>query len=98
MGGRRPTGGISIVPEPEARLARAASAAAAAAAAPRAASAPGAAAASAGARALRNLAAGAARFREADRDGLLAALDPLSRAARAEPPAFHLVHRPLDFL
>src|SRR5207244_9246540 len=40
----------------------------------------------------------AARFGEADRDGLLATLDRLSGTARLELAALHLVHGALDLL
>src|SRR5205085_2177454 len=44
-----------------------------------------------------NLSAGAARFRQADGDRLLAALDALAGAAAAQRAAFFLVHRALHF-
>src|SRR5919198_1902073 len=40
----------------------------------------------------------AARFAQADRDRLLAARDPLARAARAQRAVLAFVHRALDFL
>src|SRR5512147_1719667 len=49
-------------------------------------------------RLLRDFAAFATRLGETDRDGLLAALDRLPRAARLQLPALHLVHRLFDLL
>src|SRR5262245_3452803 len=46
----------------------------------------------------RHLAAGPASLAEPDRDRLLAAGDAPARAARAQLPALHLAHRPLDLL
>lgn len=46
----------------------------------------------------RNFRSAAARFRESDRDRLLATRDPLPRPTRAELTAFHLVQGARDFL